>query len=452
MTIDVGSVQGHVIVFTITAWGRAKCAWILLAKIVRYRSVHAAMFIGSSLHVKVVKDLDAQFIPEVENDCDGSKGQLDIPVAAVPLEMRTHPFDNGPLNASFIKEYERLLNSNRSVGDRGFSSDVVEPGSPQLVILDFFLYETLKNIRSVSGITVPVYALQSASVASVLFMFGPPDIGGVYRNVEEELNAILYTDSEASSGGLIEIPGLPPMCDLEHTAQNFITPEAAAAESVQAGVYRCDVAVMNTNSIYEAPSIRAFEGWLSGRPVINVGPVDFPLFPRLETASQTTLEVKAFLDSVLHKFSPARLHWSRDQCLPNSQPPVTQPVVANHQPSDVLGCTSVLEVMIEERAPIIFAHASPSASVPDDKKERYAGILQEIRQRTPQALLVATVHNLGYELVEVRSGDGLRPIHHLGGKAPEASIESVRREFSETRSEDERTGWGCEARERPKVS
>ncbi|EJD07911.1 uncharacterized protein FOMMEDRAFT_150505 [Fomitiporia mediterranea MF3/22] len=27
-------------------------------------------------------------------------------------------------------------------------------------------------------------------------------------------------------------------------------------------------------------------------------------------------------------------------CLPNSQPPVTQPVVANHQPSDVLGCTS----------------------------------------------------------------------------------------------------------------
>ena len=48
------------------------------------------------------------------------------------------------------------------------------------------------------------------------------------------------------------------------------------------------------------------------------------------------------------------------------------------------------------------------------------------------AVSVTFVHNLGYELFEVRTGDGLRPIHRLGDWSPEGTVEAVKREFSET--------------------
>lgn len=45
------------------------------------------------------------------------------------------------------------------------------------------------------------------------------------------------------------------------------------------------------------------------------------------------------------------------------------------------------------------------------------------------AALIADVHNAGYELFETRSWHGLKPIHRLGGKSPEGSVDAFRREF-----------------------
>ena len=44
---------------------------------------------------------------------------------------------------------------------------------------------------------------------------------------------------------------------------------------------------------------------------------------------------------------------------------------------------------------------------------------------------VSITHNAGYELYEVRNGLGLRPLHRLGDKAPEGTVEAVRREIRE---------------------
>lgn len=53
---------------------------------------------------------------------------------------------------------------------------------------------------------------------------------------------------------------------------------------------------------------------------------------------------------------------------------------------------------------------------------------------------ITDVHHVGYELFEVRNGHGLRPIHRLGNKVPEGTIEAVRREatdaFTKARGED----------------
>ena len=40
-------------------------------------------------------------------------------------------------------------------------------------------------------------------------------------------------------------------------------------------------------------------------------------------------------------------------------------------------------------------------------------------------------HDVAYELFELRSGPGLRPIHRLGNRQPEGTDESIRREISD---------------------
>ena len=42
---------------------------------------------------------------------------------------------------------------------------------------------------------------------------------------------------------------------------------------------------------------------------------------------------------------------------------------------------------------------------------------------------IAFIHNAGYELFELRNGQGLRPIRRLGDKAPEGTLEAVRGEM-----------------------
>ena len=52
-------------------------------------------------------------------------------------------------------------------------------------------------------------------------------------------------------------------------------------------------------------------------------------------------------------------------------------------------------------------------------------------------------HGMGYELFEVRSGNGLLPIHRLGGRVVVGTVDSVKSEFKEVltkaRGEDGRT-------------
>ncbi|EJD07146.1 uncharacterized protein FOMMEDRAFT_165741 [Fomitiporia mediterranea MF3/22] len=59
-------------------------------------------------------------------------------------------------------------------------------------------------------------------------------------------------------------------------------------------------------------------------------------------------------------------------CLPNSRPPVTQPAVANHQPSDVLGCTSGFENDSDEDGSSVI----PQHTIPDDESK-----VHEVRMR-----------------------------------------------------------------------
>lgn len=54
-----------------------------------------------------------------------------------------------------------------------------------------------------------------------------------------------------------------------------------------------------------------------------------------------------------------------------------------------------------------------------------------IGDQPTNAAYISVVHNLGYELFEVRSGYGTLPIARLNNYAPVATVEAVRTEFNE---------------------
>ncbi|EJC97776.1 UDP-Glycosyltransferase/glycogen phosphorylase [Fomitiporia mediterranea MF3/22] len=463
MTIESRSIRGHVVVGVLPAWGHAKSSCALLSTLVRYRPVLGTIIIASFLTEKIERELDAQFLPEVEDD-------LRRLIRVVGVEIGPNLFDTTMYNANFMKEYEKLLNGKHAETESGYAVDTVEPGPPQLVILDFFLYSTLKSIRVVHS--VPIYALQSGLASAMLFKFGPE---GAHTHLAEEIEAIPYTDEDAiaeeadrlnqrSTGRVIKVPGLPPMYDHERTTQFATLPKGVGfIESVaHKFLQECDGAIMNTNRIYEAAGIKAFEDWFTGRPVISTGPFESPLIPRHEVEQNSNLEAMAFLDSALQKYGPNSV--------------VYMSFGSAFWPSEVEKTRAIIDLMIKERVPFIFAHASPFSAMPEDMTEKikasgfgyssnwvpqraildhkacgwfithcgHNSIFEALSAGVPlicwpfaadqplAAAMIVEEHNVGYELFEVRTGDGLLPIHRLGDKVPEGTVDSVKREFSET--------------------
>lgn len=69
---------------------------------------------------------------------------------------------------------------------------------------------------------------------------------------------------------------------------------------------------MNSTPILERNALEAFQEWLGDRPVINVGPFDFPIIDRSgkvqrPDASSANPEVESFLSATLERYGPKSL-------------------------------------------------------------------------------------------------------------------------------------------------
>lgn len=69
---------------------------------------------------------------------------------------------------------------------------------------------------------------------------------------------------------------------------------------------------MNSSPILEKDALEAFQEWLGDRPVLSVGPFDFPIIDRsgkiqrLDTSSASS-EVESFLSATLERHGPKSL-------------------------------------------------------------------------------------------------------------------------------------------------
>ncbi|EJD00705.1 uncharacterized protein FOMMEDRAFT_157802 [Fomitiporia mediterranea MF3/22] len=232
----------------------------------------------------------------------------------------------------------------------------------------------------------------------------------------------------------------------------------------------CDGIISTSSRLFETGPIEQWQEYLNPQPVLAVGPLSDPENVKLDISRHW--DVVAFLDGALEKFGPySVVYISFGSVLWPSEP-------------DKLW--TVVDVLVQEENPFILSHASPVASILDSMMEKIKAfgfgfaakwvpqqlILQHeacgwfltygINKRwctivntqnfrfiaaypeesssnricwpfsvdqPVNAANVSTVHNIGYELLEVRNGHGLRPLHRLGNKRPEGTVDAVKREI-----------------------
>ncbi|PIL32319.1 hypothetical protein GSI_05565 [Ganoderma sinense ZZ0214-1] len=353
---------------------------------------------------------------------------------------------------------------------------------PQVVILDPFVIEPFNYIREICDNTIKVYAWGTGMAETTLYLFGPEDIGGrgnIRIRAEEEAKRSGRPYKEValeivyqSKGEVVCVPDKPPMYDYEYQPQDFPVPDhigymviPRAYETLQA----MDGIFLATPECYEPTTVAAMRSWFgeTRRAVYACG----PLLPTTSKESAQAHERKPCVgrSSEIEEFLDATLKASGSRSLLYiSLGTVFWPIT---RPQNMW---AVLDVVIELDIPFILAHVSELASIPEEVKEKVKSYGKGVLSPwTPQYLILdhpatgwflthgghnsviesisagvpmifwpflgdqpanavhCTDHlGIGYELLEVRTGHGLKPIYRTG-RTPLGTVDAIRAEVRE---------------------
>jgi len=264
------------------------------------------------------------------------------------------------------------------------------------------------------------------------------------------------------------------MCDYEFFPQKlpFENPVSPIIRGGYTFLMDCDGVIISTSEVYERVSLKALESWLSGlsKPLYPVGPLLPPDYGSDRTSSQIGLEhteAKTFLESMLaqHGEHSVLLMSFGTVFWPTRQEYVDE----------------VIEALIDKLFPFILCCPSSSATISTALSERvrnsgigmitkwcpqqyvlnhpatgwflthggHGGIMESLSSGIPLICWpfdadqpAAAKHlrmnlDVAFELVEVRTGLGLKPLHESGqvpkGTREAAGIE-IRKVIDECRS------------------
>ncbi|KAL5527981.1 hypothetical protein ACEPAG_6782 [Sanghuangporus baumii] len=473
MTVSQLVPSGHIAAVTLPMWGHTKSLCSFVVRIIKLRRMHVTLFTDITNREKVLEEISRLFdAAETENM------QNLVRVVVLPSDTVLYQFD--VYKSAFVEAY-RSLHSETSIAVAPNSDSVHEPVSnSNLVIVDFFCYDILKGIRSISGSEVPVYAWQSGSATAVLYLFGPETFGGK-GDLAEKLSKITAEDAigrekeiamvlRGSGQKLLALPDLPLMYEHEHRPQIRAIPvnmdKAAAFMQYNYRFFaECDGVIHATSKLFEGEAVGKWQEWYSSRPVFAMGPISPPAsaddIARERSKSAVGQEVEVFLNESLDKFGP------------NSVVFISFGTVWwSSQPEKIW---TFIDVLLELGIPFLMSHASIVASVPEHVSVKikasgvgylskwlpqqmilrhkacgwfvthcgHNSVMESLSEGVPlicwpfdadqptNAANIVSVHGAGYELLEVRTGQGLLPIHRLGDMAPVGTLDAVRQEAIE---------------------
>ncbi|TFY68832.1 hypothetical protein EVJ58_g776 [Rhodofomes roseus] len=458
----------HLVLFAYEAWGHARPLCNLAARLAQGAEGTTVTFLTTpAFYDRVNSELLRNFDADEPHPLDR------IRVIALN-NPGAHALDTEGLHEAFAEALEKLV--------KGLPLQCVHTGTtynavprPKAVIID--------AVRRLSGPDQPIKVFAwIAAAASIMFRMSAPErlggIGDLLAKSAEEATLKQVEIAEAAgdiaygtSGTVVNIPGLPPMYDYEIEPQTSMGGKAlngGLCLLTYQVLNACDGIIHASPECYEPGTIAALRQWMveTTRPLYCAGPM-VALGTRAEDVekqqSDNTAGIDDFLASTLSRYGERSLLYISFGTV--------------YWPMEPEKIWAFLNAVLDLKIPFLISHASPYLNVPsgmaDKVKQCGHGLLTKY---TPQQHILhhpatgwflthcghnSTIEaicagvpmicwpfffdqplnslhltqNLGvaYELFNVRTGSGLRPVHRLG-KAPEGTPDSVKEEAREVLS------------------
>ncbi|TFK89457.1 glycosyltransferase family 1 protein [Polyporus arcularius HHB13444] len=467
--------QKHIVTYTASAWGHARPLVHLSARLVKLRPVNVTILTNTAYYTRITTELARSFEPEDEEHANRIRV---ISINDVAF-LRSDEGDK-----AFEEAWKALVEERELVCTQTGTRFPPLP-KPQAIILDFFAIDGYNSVRAISGNSVKAFTWHPGSTYAMFYLFGPESLGGkgnirlkaeeivrqTGRSFDDVVREIAFSPPE---GEVVRIPGMAPMYAHEYYPQDFNIPDEIATRifpRVFETLETVDGAILFTPESYEPEAVKAYKGWFAetGRPAYVSGPLLPSASKKTANESEKKLskesaEIQEFLDETLKTSGEKSLIYI-------SFGSIFWPVKTPEK------MWAFLDVIMELKKPFILSHASPFASITDEIREKvkaygkgvlspwtpqqlildhpatgwfvahggHNGVTEAISAGVPQilwpfggdqplnAVHIADQLQIGYELIEVRTGHGLKPIYRNGRK-PVGTIEALKAEAREVLS------------------
>ncbi|KAI9066602.1 glycosyltransferase family 1 protein [Trametes sanguinea] len=459
--------ESHLVAFAYEAWGHTRSVIVFCARAAKTRPILVTMFTPTSFYDRVTSELARNF--EAGEEAYLSRVRI---VALESGDTITSPL----LNTGFASSWRKMVDGEELVcAKTACRYPSVIP--PRAAIIDCFAYESVRKIRDVSGDKAKIYGwIPSVLSAIFYYMFGPESVGGgvsMHAKAEAEAQRTGRTYEDVASellmrgrGEVVRVPGLPPMYDYEYHPQHFPIFDGLNT-SYLARTYDtmllCDGAVVATPESYEREAVAETRKLFNEiqKPVYVVGPLQASGAQAIELEREQApqaKEIEAFLDKTLKDFGDRTLLYI-------SFGSIFWPMKVPEQ------LWAFLDAVMGLGIPFLLSHASPFAAIPDPVREKvreygeglmvpwvpqqqvlnhpvtgwfvthggHNSVLEALTAGVPQifwpfeadqplnAVRLTEHFDAAYELLEVRTGLGLKPLYRTG-KAPTGTLDAIKAE------------------------
>ncbi|KAI0075143.1 UDP-Glycosyltransferase/glycogen phosphorylase [Panus rudis PR-1116 ss-1] len=463
--------ESHVVLLSYDAWGHIRPLCALAAKLPQTKPTYVTFVVPQGCVSRVEAEVFRNF------NSEDAQIRSWIRIVSLQTGADAQSLDRmTTFNQKFHDIYKQLLNGlPLTCADTGKTFDSVR--TPDSLIYDIICGPAVQAAVKVDETSsVKLLAWFSGQLASNYHLFSPEFRGGEgdlrlrvmeevqrtgrpYGEVADEIIFDSYTDR------VVTVPGLPPVYEYEFSPQEMFM--KGVVGSVILTIYSayeiCHGLVLSTAEAYEAEAIKATRAWFNnlGKEVYVVGPLFQTGTNSIKGEYQQSplaTEIAEFLDRTLELQGPSSLLYFS--------------LGSTFWPTKPETVWAVVDVLIERNIPFIMSVASPFASIPDEvhaKVKAYGkglvspwspqqailahpatgwfithcgqnSTMEAICAGVPvicwpfagdqplNAIRLSVVLNVGYELLEVRTGRlGLKPLYRTG-KAPRGTVEAVREE------------------------
>ncbi|KAI0069828.1 UDP-Glycosyltransferase/glycogen phosphorylase [Panus rudis PR-1116 ss-1] len=465
--------EAHVVLLSYDNWGHIRPLCALAAKLPQTKPTYVTFCVPRGCINRVEAEVFRDFGTE------DTHIQSWIRIIALETGTNARSLDRfTSFTKNFRGFYEQLLHGlPLTCAETGKTFDSIR--APDSLIYDVLCGPAVKAALELEEQpSIKLFAWYSCQLATNYHLFSPEfrgeegqlwlramqEVQRTGRPIGEVADEVLFN---AFTNKVVNIPGLPPVYEYELTPQEMLM--KGIVGPLVLIIYQayeiCHGLILSTAEAYEPEAIKATRTWFNdlGKDVYVVG----PLLPTGSNSikgeyqqSPLATEIAEFLDKTLKEqgqnsllyFSLGSAFWP------------TKPEMA----------WAVVDVLIEKNLPFIMSIASPLASIPDEVRAKVKAYgkglispwspqqailshhatgwflthcgqnstMEAICAGVPlicwpfagdqphNAIRLSVALNVGYELLEVRTGEqGLKPLYRTG-KAPRGTVDAVREEVS----------------------